>query len=281
MNRKAVVTSLLFVSASLLVAPSALFSQRVEPSTHLTREQKEEFLRTARIVRLQRLSQGVTQSKRGTLTDGKITHDAHVQTVNIRKASYGTSAGKILNFIDSYKYNIAAYRLDRLLGLGMIPVSVERKVGGKGAAVTWWIDDMLMTEGQRKSRKIPVPNTDLWNKQMYRSQVFDQLIFNFDRNIGNLVITKDWRIHMIDHTRAFRLEKKLRSEIKLVQCDRKLLEALRRLTYEILESELRPYLTKSEVKALLTRRDLIIDFFDKAVAEKSEQAVLYDMPPRQ
>ncbi len=280
MNRRAVVTSLLFVSASLLVAPSALFSQRVEPSTHLTREQKEEFLRTARIVSVRSLSQGVTLSKRATLTDGKITHDAHVQTVNIRKAVHETSAGKIIDFVDSYKYNIAAYRLDRLLDLGMVPVSVERKVGGNWAAVTWWIDDVLMTEGQRKRRKIPVPNPDLWNKQMYRCRVFDQLIFNFDRNIGNLAITKDWRIHMIDHTRAFRRDKKLRSEKNLVQCDRKLLEALRRLTYEILESELRPYLTKSEVKALLTRRDLIIDFFDKAVAEKGEQAVLYDMLPR-
>ena len=163
----------------------------------------------------------------------------------------------------------------------MIPISVERKVQGETAAVTWWIDDILMTEGQRKRRKISAPNSDLWNKQMYCLRVFDQLIYNFDRNLGNVPITTDWRIHMIDHTRAFRREKKLKAEKDLVQCDRRLLAAMRGLTYETLESELRPYLSKSEIKGLLARRDLIVEYFDNAVAEKGEQAVLYDLPPQQ
>ena len=188
--------------------------------------------------------------------------------------------GTELNFTDSYKYNIAGYRLDKIMGLGMVPVSVKRKVGGNWAAVTWWIDDVLMTEKQRKKRKIPTPNPDHWNKQMYCLRVFDQLIYNMDRNLGNLVITKDWRIHMVDHTRAFRTHRVLESPKDLVQCDRRLLAALRGLTYETLAGELRPYLTKSQIKALLARRDLIVKYFDNAVAEKGEQAVLYDLPAR-
>ena len=268
------------VLALTLALSAPVLAQAPSTSGELTREQQEEFLRTARIVESRGLSAGVTDSRRATLTDGRITHDAHVQTVDIRKSVYKTTTGTELNFTDSYKYNIAGYRLDRLLGLGMVPVSVERKVGGNRAAVTWWIDDMLMTEKERKRRKIPTPNPDHWNKQMYCLRVFDQLLYNMDRNLGNVVITRDWRIHMIDHTRAFRTHRVLESPKDLVQCDRRLLAALRGLTYETLEGELRPYLNKRQIKALLARRDLIVKYFDNAVAEKGEQAVLYDLPAR-
>ncbi len=280
MNQKSVLPFLLILSASLLVSPGRLFPQQENPPGKLTREQKEEFLRTARIVRTRDIPEGVTDPQRATLSDGRIAHDAHVQTVDIRKSVYKTTEGMEFNFTDSYKYNIAGYRLDKIMGLGMVPVSVKRKVGGNWAAVTWWIDDVLMTEKQRKKRKIPTPNPDHWNKQMYCLRVFDQLIYNMDRNLGNLVITKDWRIHMIDHTRAFRTHRVLKNPKDLVQCDRKLLAALRGLTYETLAGELRPYLTKSQIKALLARRDLIVKYFDNAVAEKGEQAVLYDLPAR-
>lgn len=265
-----------FVLGLILALSAPALAQTLPASKELTREQQEKFLRTARIISKREIPTGITNPERATLTDGRITHDAQIQTVNIRKPIFETASGTILGFVDSYEYNIAAYRLDKILDLRMIPVSVERRVGGSSAAVTWWIDDVLMTEAQRKRKKISVPNPDLWNKQMYRLRVFDQLIYNFDRNLGNLVITKDWRIHLIDHTRAFRREKKLRGVKNLVQCDRQLLEAMRNLTYERLEGELRPLLTRAQINALLARRDRIVEFFDKAVAEKGEQAVLYD-----
>jgi hypothetical protein len=87
----------------------------------------------------------------------------------------------------------------------MIPVSVERKVGGKTSAITWWVDDVMMDEMKRTNKKIDPPDRDIWNKQMYVVRVFDQLIYNTDRNLGNLLIDKNWRLWMIDHTRAFRL----------------------------------------------------------------------------
>ena len=64
-------------------------------------------------------------------------------------------------------------------------------------------------------------------------------------------------------------------------CDRKLLASMRKLDQETLDEQLQPFLTKSEIKALLARRDLIVKFFDNAVKEKGEAAVLYDLPPRQ
>ena len=249
----------------------------------LTQEQREEFLRTARITKKREISSGITLPSKATLTDGRTTHDAQIQTVDIRKASYKTPSGTEIDFTDSYKYNIAAYRLDKLLGLGMVPASVERKVAGDTAAVTWWVDDMLMTGKKRHKKKIPVPHVKLfnWNKQMFCLRVFDQLIYNTDRNLGNVLITKDWKIWMIDHTRAFRRHKTLRTPGDLVKCDRRLLAALRKLNYKLLERELSPYLDKGQIKALLARRDQIVEFFDTGVDKKGGHAVLYDSLPRQ
>ena len=109
--------------------------------------------------------------------------------------------------------------------------------------------------------------------------MFDQLIYNTDRNLGNVLITKDWKIWMIDHSRTFRRHKTLKTPGNLGKCDRRLLAAMRKLNYEMLASELRPYLNKVQIKALLARRDRIVKFFDTAVAQKGEHAVLYDSPP--
>jgi hypothetical protein len=207
-------------------------------------------------------------------------HDAHIQSIDVQNNSFTSSRGTELNFKDTYKFNIAAYRLDKILDLNMIPVSVARKVGGKSSAVTWWVDDKMFDDVDRKKQGIEPPNQDDWNKQMYVLRVFDQLIYNTDRNLGNLVIDKQWRMWMIDHTRAFRLHTKLQSEKNLVMCDRKLLANMRKLDQDTLDEQLQPFLTKSEIKALLARRDLIVKFFDNAVKEKGEGAVLYDLPAR-
>ena len=208
----------------------------------LSRAEMEEFLLTARVVQKKELSMGITNSHRAILDDGRRKHDAHIQTVDIRKTSFQTVRGTELNFRDSYKFNMAAYELDKLLELNMVPVSVERKVGGNMAAVTWWVDDALMTELDRNKKKMEPPHLNTWNPQMYVCRVFDQLIYNTDRNLGNLVITKDWKIWMIDHTRAFRMMKDLHTPQNLVQCDRKLLAKMRELNKESLTKGLKRYL---------------------------------------
>lgn len=263
-----------FLLVGLILAGSAWAWQ---DALHLTLEEKEHFLRTAKIIRLKRLSEGITGSMRATLTDGKLTHDAHVQTIDEYKPVFTSMLGTEINFKDTYKGNIAAYRLAKLLGIAhMVPPSVYRKVQGNSAAVTWWVDNVLMTEKQRYFKKITPPDPDKWNKQIYIVRVFDQLIYNTDRNLGNLLITTDWRIKMIDHTRAFRLYRKVKNPKDLVKCDRKLLEALKRLDEATLRRELEPYLNKLEIRALLARRDFIVEFFEEKIAKEGEEAVLYD-----
>jgi len=261
----------LFAISQLLLAE--------EPAKHYTRAEMEEFLLNANIVSKKELGMGVTNSMRATLSDGKLEHLAHIQSIDETKAEFKTSRGTELNFKDTYKYNIAAYRLDKILDLNMIPVSVERKVGGKSSAVTWWVDDKMFDEVDRVKQGIAPPDLDAWNKQMYVVRVFDQLIDNTDRNLGNLVIDKQWRMWMIDHTRAFRTVTKIPNEANLVMCDRRLLANMRKLDEDTLNEQLRPYLTKTEIKAMLARRDKIVKFFEEAVTQKGEGAVMYDLPP--
>src|SRR5690242_19610835 len=269
-----------FSPVFLLAVASGQFVLAEEPAPHRSRSEMEQFLLNAEVVQRKALGQGVTNSEKALLSDGKLQHEAHIQSIDVQNNSFTSARGTELNFKDSYKYNIAAYRLDKIMDLNMIPVSVVRKVAGKTSAVTWWVDDKMFDDVDRKKQGIDPPNQDDWNQQMYVVRVFDQLIYNTDRNLGNLVIDKQWRMWMIDHTRAFRQQTKLLNEKNLVMCDRRLLANMKKLDEETLQEQLTPFLTKGEIKAMLTRRDLIVKYFDKLVKEKGEGVVLYDMPPR-
>jgi len=184
--------------------------------------------------------------------------------------------GVEINFKDTYKFNIAAYVLDGILDLNMIPVTIQRKVRGNQASVTWWVDDVLTNERDRLRDKVSPPDPEKWNEAIYVVRVFDQLIYNTDRNLGNLIITKNWVLWMIDHTRAFRQYRDLPEIKNLVKCDRALLQALRGLTKPVLKEKMGKLLTGPEIDGLLGRRDKIVKFFEDKIAKDGEREVLYD-----
>lgn len=254
---------------------SALWSQE---ASSLTDHEKEEFLLQAEVVRSREISTGINNTRRLTLSDGRITHDAHFSRVDIRKNFFDTPQGREFNFRDCYKFNNAGYKLDRLLGLQMVPVSVERRVGGNRGSVTWWVDDVLMMDKERYRRKIEPPDAEAWNDQMYQVRVLNELIYNTDPNLGNLLITKDWKIRLIDFTRAFRQHKTLREPKNLVRIDRRIYEGLRKLDEATLMRELEPFLTNNEIKAILARRDKIVAFFDERITKEGEVVVICDLP---
>jgi hypothetical protein len=242
----------------------------------LTCAEMETFLRTAKIGVQRDVPKGVTNPKRATLDDGKRQHDAGIQVVHETKASYTTARGTELNFKDWWEFNVAGYELAKILDLNMVPPYVERKVGGRSASLTWWVNGML--EVERHRRNLQPPDVESWNRQMYVARVFNQLIHNTDANLTNFVITPDWQLWMIDFSRAFRASKNLESPKDLVQCDRKLLAKLRELNKPLLQKRLKPYIGDLEVDGLLARRDQIVQLFDRQIAEKGEAAVLFDLP---
>lgn len=229
----------------------------------LSLDEQEAFLKQAKIVQTRSAAKGVTGTIRATLSDGTLTHDASIQTVDVFLQEFKSTRGVEFNFRDTWRFNVAAYRLNRLLELGRIPPSVERDYMGKAASFTWWVDDVLMDEGERLKKNPPLPDSDAWNEQMWHVRLFDQLIYNVDRNAGNLLIDKHWTVWMIDHSRAFRLYDKLKSPKSLTRIERGALARLKALDMDALDGAVGDYLSIYEKRALLKRRDKVVEWFDK------------------
>jgi hypothetical protein len=242
----------------------------------LTKDQIKQFLLTAKVIGSRQTTKGITNPWRLTLTDGTLTHDASFQAIDEHKTSMQLARGGTeLNFVDSYKYNIAAYALAEMVGMDdMIPVYVERKWQGNPGSLSWWLP-IKMDEADRRKQQISAPDADAWNNQMYKVRVFDQLVYDTDPNLTNVLIGEDWKIYRIDFSRAFRLSKDLQSAKDLVRCDRQLLEKLKALDANELADKTKHYLNKDEVKAVIARRDKIVAYFQKLIAEKGENEVLY------
>ena len=267
------------VFALLLGAQQA--EARAPAADSLSDEQKERFLLEAEIVRVKDAPDGVTGSLRGTLRLADLTHDASIQSIDQEATSKALGHTHEVDFRDTYRNNVAAYRLDRLLGLRMVPPSVVRQFKDRKAAYTWWLDGLLMTEKERTRKKQPPPDTLSWNRQIWVLRVFDQLIFNFDRNLGNLLIDTEWRIWMIDHTRAFKIFKELKDKKSLPEtCEAGLLAALRTLDKVTLEARMDGLLNGGQIEGLLGRRDAIVEHYDKLLASRGRERVLYELPRR-
>jgi hypothetical protein len=268
--RRLITLSLIFLFLASLATAS--------DETSLTKEQIKHFLLTAKIIASKQSGKGVTHPWRLTLSDGTITHDASFQGINEFKSNIRFASGDSeLNFKDSYKYNIAAYSLAELLGIeDMLPVYVERKWKGDAGSLSWWLP-VKMDEAERKKNNIEVPdeNKDSWNNQMYRIRVLDQLVYDKDANLTNVLIGANWEIWRVDFSRAFRLSKDLKSPGDLVRCDRKLLDKLKALDGNELAEKTKHYLDKDEVKAVMARRDKIVARFQQLIVEKGEGEVLY------
>ena len=273
MNTLYLRSRLILVAVACLTC--GLFAVAADETT-LTKEQIKQFLLTAKVVHSQAAKKGVTNTLRVTLSDGTVTHDASFQGIDEHKNVKELAKGTELNFVDSYKYNIAAYGLAELLGMDdMLPVYVERKVGGNTGSLSWWLP-VKMDEVERRKKNLKAPDLDAWNNQMYKIRVFDQLVDDTDANLTNVLIGEDWKVWRVDFTRAFRSQKDLKDpQANLVRCDRQLLEKLKTLDAKEVAEKTKHYLDKDDVKAVMARRDKIVEHFQKLVSEKGENAVLY------
>ncbi len=266
-----------FVVAILVCATAPLVATAADESS-LTKDQIKDFLRNAEVIKSKPSSKGVTHPSRLTLSNGTITHDASFQTIDEHKAENKFENGRVeLNFVDSYKYNIAAYQLAELVGMDdMLPVYVERRWDGKTGSLSWWLP-VKMDDAERVEKKIAVPEEykDKWNNQMAKIRVFDELVYDTDPNLTNVLIGEDWTVWRIDFSRAFRTSKDLRSPKDLVKCDRQLFERLKALNANDVAEKTKNYLTKTEVNAVMARRDKIVATFRALITAKGENEVLY------
>jgi hypothetical protein len=262
-----------------VVATAAAPAQSPQPGAPLKYScaQMEAFLKKAKVIGQRDIPVGVTVPIRATLDDGTLRHDAAVQTIDIQANSYETQRGTELNFRDTWMFNVAGYELAKLLELNIVPPYVERPVNGSRASVSWWVNDAMM-ERDRLQKKITPPDVDKWNQEMHAIRTFRELIGDADFNATNTLITKDWRVWIIDFSRAFRRNKTLQYPDEVTRTDKQLRASLRSLSRDVLRKRLGRWLTSAEIDPLLVRRDLIVKSLDTHLAAKGPDAVLYELP---
>jgi len=221
----------------------------------------EEFLKTAPIQREADIPVGVTHPKRAFFAAGGIATSAAVKHL-----PQGVKGG----FWESYKSEIAAYEMDRLLDLEMVPPTVERRVGNDLASMQFWVEGgRLLKEVDQKACTKPVE----WAKQVLRARVFDNLIANIDRNAGNILVDDQWNMILIDHSRAFASDR-MPFEKEMTRVDRAFFERVKTLNEADVMKRIRPWVMgDGQVRGILKRRDKIVADFEKLARERGEAAV--------
>ena len=217
----------------------------------------EEYIRTAEIDHFDDISLGVTHPKRAYFKPGGL-----VASVAWKVLPPGRPSG----YWESYKSEIAAYELDKLLDMRMVPVAVEKRWKGQTAAAILWLTPI---HSWKEMEARPKPGK--WVRQVARMKMFDNFICNKDRNAGNLMVDDDWNLFLIDHSRAFITDKDM--AVKMEHIDPEVWNRMLALDEPALTAAIGKWVEGGVVRSILARREKMKIAIDKLVAANGEAAV--------
>lgn len=237
-----------------------------------------DFLSTAEIVSRERIPVGVTRPDEVVLEKDGIRARAAYKDIDERYQRARMNDGSFfMNLRDYYMFERAAYELAQMLGLDNVPPTVIRRFGRDRASLQLWIENSI-TELDRANEGLRPPSALQWTRQVQTMYLFDDLVGNVDRNAGDIVIDRDsWKLWMIDHSRAFQVDSRLRNAPKLLFCRRDVWEKLQALDKEEVAGQLGEYLTAFELNSLFERRDALVEHIQALIDERTEGAVLYSV----
>jgi hypothetical protein len=228
-----------------------------------------EVLRTAPVVSKETIPVGVNKPQQVVLEkDGTRLH-AIFRTADLKKKNVRIGERYYFDFRDSYRHEPAAYELARWLGLDFVPPTVLRRVDGKDGSVQIWLENALGSQG------FEPPDVRAWTSQVWDKDLFDNLILNVDRNLGNVLRDEQYKLWLIDHTRAFQPERELPNPEALARVRRQIWDRLLETTKEDLKELLGDYLDGKQLTSLAKRREALIKHVRGLIAERGEDAVLY------
>jgi hypothetical protein len=273
MKQKSFLSMILF----FFIAQGYVAIGQFTPAEIAHREELEEFLKTAEITKSEDIGEGVTKPLKLTLKKGD------VERYGVWKNPSGIQKGQL----EGWQYEIAAYEMDKLLGLNMVPPTVERKLHELRGSLQLWIESRF-SDLEMREKGIDIPDSELlqWSKMKYLARAFDCLIANDDRTQQNMRYTQDWRTILIDHSRSFRSSKKFTKKlvfgkkgikgVKLIRyLPRAFVEKVKALNIDNIKNAVGPYLKDKEIEAVLKRKELLLNEIEEMIKEKGENKILY------
>lgn len=218
----------------------------------------------------------ITGPLRVTLTDDSRTLRAVFKHEDTRYSEFRFSDGReVRQARDSYRHEIAAFELDRLLGLDLVPPCVERKIDSKTGSMCLWVEDS-MTESERRAKRIEPPDPVGYKGQLREIELFQQLIADLDySDPRNLVVDANYRIHKVDSSMAFDADPDLLTGLYSSHLSRRLIRALEALDKKQMHEKLKPWLAKDQRSGLWERRNRIIKRAERLVEDHGEEEILY------
>ena len=252
------------------VEPMRWTGADAQPLPFRSHDQVLDYLRHADIVGSKELGSGTTKPLKLDLERDGIRAHAIFRHVDLV-----TGNGR-KQFRDSHVFEVAAYETSRLLGLDNVPPATVRTVDGQRGSIQLWVENARSETDRIEAGEVPDdPTSLLYQKHVLR--VFDALIYNFDRNTGNLLLDERGKLWFIDHTRSFKRWPGLPDSGRLVVCERRLWQRLQALDAETLRERLAPYLDTLQVNAVIKRHSALVRHFEKRIAEGGEDRVLFDL----
>jgi len=224
----------------------------------LTDDELEQFLKTAKIVKLTKLGEGVTHPIRVDLEKDGIALSALYKDVNLKEVRKGR---RIEAMGDRWQHEVAAYGMDRLLDLRLVPVTVPRVIDGKEGSLQFWVDG-LVNQIEIVEKGLSPGNWCPMVSQYELLKVFDALIYNQDRTQQNLTFDPSyWRMVLIDHSRSFETSSAFPANVKnssYLVVSPAVAKILAILTEENVKVATRGYLKPVQVRKIIIRRDKLL-----------------------
>jgi hypothetical protein len=235
-----------------------------------------EFMRTADVVSMKELTGSKTRPHKVLLERDGVRMNAIFRTVDVQRERVRIGGRFHMFFRDNAMFECAAYALAQLLGLENVPPAVARSINGRWGSLQVWVEGTI-TGNDRRQEGLQPPDPQDWFLRTMVITVWDQLIFNDDRNPGNILIESDWDVWLVDHTRAFQRNSRLRDPDQVTHCERELWDHLRDVSDQEIRDAVSEYLSAAEVEDLLERRKKLVERIASRILERGEGAVIYDM----
>jgi hypothetical protein len=242
-----------------------------------TDEEVLDFLRTAKVIKFKELTSGKNRPLKVRLEKDGIQANAIFRMVDKRRDSTVIYGKRFNDFHDSYLYECAAYKVSRLLGLDTVPPCVNRRFDKKNGSMQLWVENAQTIQGRVEDNNLP--DNRSWSRQRQIMQVFDSLIYNFDRNQGNMLLDANDKLWFIDHTRSFPRSSKAPDLDKIVWCERHMWEALKSVDKDSLVDLLTPEVEYRRVISMVKRQQKIVEHIQGLIDSRGAEAVLFDDEP--